>query len=69
MNKLYLRRFFGSKLRMVLCAGEIWPTYCSLEEDKQLMKEKWKDRDGSARIIQWDNTDVRMTKHGNTYIQ
>ena len=33
------------------------------------MKEKWKDRYGSARIIQWDNTDVKMTKLGNAAMQ
>ena len=62
MNESYLRRVFDSKLRMMLCGWESWPTYCSLDNDKILTKEKWKDRYGSARIIQWDNTDVRMTK-------
>ena len=69
MNESYLRRVFDSKLRIMLCARESWPTYCSLEEDKKLMKKKWKDRYGSARIIQWDNTDVRMTKLGNADMQ
>jgi len=69
MKESYLRRVFHSKLRMMLSARESWPTYCSLEEDKKLMKEKWKNRYGSARIIQWDKTDVIMIKLGNAYMQ
>ena len=34
MNKEFLLRFFDSKLRIVLCAKESWPTYCSYEKDK-----------------------------------
>ena len=53
----------------MLCARESWPIYWSLEEDKQLMKDKRKDKYGSARIIQWNNTDVRMTKLGSVDMQ
>ena len=58
-----------SKLKMMLCTRESWPTYCTLEEDNTLMKEKWRGRYGTARIIQWDKTDVKMTKLGNAAMQ
>ena len=69
IKESYLRRVFDSKLRMVLCARESWPTYYLLEEDNTLMKAKQKGRYGTARIIQWDNTDVKMTKLGNATMQ
>ena len=69
MNKDYLMRVFDSKLRMILRAKESWPTYCSYEEDKCLMKDKWRFRYQKERIIQWDNTNVRMKKLGNADMQ
>ena len=69
MNKQFLLRVFDSKLRMVLRAKESWPTYCSYEEDKSLMSEKWRERYKNERIVQWDNTNVRMCKKGNADMQ
>ena len=69
MNKEYLMRVFDSKLRMILRVKESWPTYCSYEEDKCLMKDKWRLRYQKERIIQWDNTNVRMKKLGNADMQ
>ena len=54
---------------MILRERESWPTYCSYDEDISLMKCKWKERYEGHRIIQWDNTDVRMTKLGNADMQ
>ena len=69
MNPFFLLKVFDSKLRMILRARESWPTYCTLQEDHILMKEKWRARYKGRRMIQWDNTDVRMCKLGNADMQ
>ena len=69
MNEFYLRLIFDSKLRMNLRARESWPTYCSLDEDKALMNERWRKRYGNQRMILWDNTNIAMTKPGNADMQ
>lgn len=53
---------FDNKVRKILCVQEIWPVYCTFKEGKNLMNEKWKVRYSSARIIQWDNNSVWMSK-------
>ena len=69
MNEFFLLKVFDSKLRMILRARESWPTYCTYDEDCALMKCKWKERYDGHRIIQWDNTNVRMAKFGNADMQ
>ena len=68
-QQFFLLKVFDSKLRMILRARESWPTYCSYDEDIALMKCKQKERYEGHRIIQWDNTDVCMTKLGNADMQ
>ena len=69
MNRAFLCRVFDSKLRLVLRARESWPTYCSYKENKVLMGDKWKERYSGHRIIQWDNTDIKMHKPGSADMQ
>ena len=44
-------------------------TYCTFEEDKCLMKDKWGKRYKKERIVQWDNTDIKLSKLGNADMQ
>ena len=69
MNTFMLLRVFDSKVRMILRARESWPAYSTLGEDKTLMKDKWRERYSRQRMIQWDNTNVRMSQLGSADMQ
>ena len=60
---------FDHKLSIVLRARKSWPKYASFEEDSILRKEKWNDKYTSERVIQWDNTNVTMTKPSDAALQ
>ena len=64
-----MRAVFDQKLNIVRCARESWPKYASLDEDLMLRKEKWEGRYNNQRVIQWDNTNVAMTKPGDAAMQ
>ena len=64
-----MRAVFDQNLNIVRCARESWPKYASLDEDLMLRKEKWEGRYNNQRVIQWDNSNVTMTKNVNATMQ
>ena len=60
LNTTSLRGVFYSKLRLVITAARLWPTFVSHEEDMVMRSDKWKERYPNQRVQMWDNTNVNF---------
>ena len=57
------------KLVLIVIARNSWPRYATHDEDKELRGDEWNKRYENRRILQWDNTDIRIPKLSESGLQ
>ena len=64
-----LRNVFDKKCLQILMARNSWSVHVTHTEDVELRGNKWNDRYGNKRVIQWDNTNVNLVKMSESGLQ
>jgi hypothetical protein len=57
-NTTTIQSIINWKIEMIKKTMEVWPKFVILNEDRVLMKDKWKTKYKNMRILFWDNTNV-----------
>ena len=64
-----LRRVYDAKIKLIMNARALWPTYVTTEEDEQLRNERWNIYYKNKRVVMWDNTNIKLHKPSNSEAQ
>lgn len=64
-----LRKAYDDKIKLMMKARSLWPTYATLEEDEKIRNERWNKYYKNKRAVMWDNTNIKLYKPSNSEAQ
>ena len=64
-----LRKVYDEKIRLIMKARKLWPTYATIQEDEKLRNDRWNKYYSNQRVVMWDNTNIKLHKPSNAEAQ